>query len=134
MAEVALADALGAGDDGGADGDDVASVASVTGADGGGAAGEGVGDVRGAAAGRRGVPGVAPPPVPAAVGAGPVVAVAAYSWASVDPAGSPIAARPPLIARKAPATPPARSRVTPVTGTMRDGVGTGGPLGRNSSV
>jgi hypothetical protein len=70
--------------------------------------------------------------VAAAVGS--VVEVAAYSCASGGPSGPPSAATPPLIARKAPAAPPARSRVTPVSGTTRDGAGTGGRPGSNSSV
>ena len=44
------------------------------------------------------------------------------------------AARPPLIATNAPAAPPASNNATPVSGTSRDGVGTGGVPGANSSV
>jgi hypothetical protein len=114
--------------------DDVASTTGGGGG-GGGVTGPGVGDGRAVPAARRGVTGLAPSwGIAASALAGVVVAVAAYCPASGGPSGPPIAARPPEIARNAPAAPPIRSRVTPVSGTMRDGTGTGGRRGSNSSV
>jgi hypothetical protein len=98
-------------------------------------AGTGPGSGVRAAPGRRGGGwlGAAPDGLP--FGAEEVGAGAAAAGA-LDGCGSSVvtAARPPLIATNTPAAPPASSSATPVSGTSRDGVGTGGPLGANSSV
>jgi hypothetical protein len=76
------------------------------------------------------------PAVPAPIVAVPPGGTGATAAAAGGDGGGPdpTAARPPLIATNAPAAPPASSRATPASGTSRDGVGTGGPLGANSSV